>query len=50
MTVLGNHFDAGWEESRDEITTAIEDLRTQLDSEEAARDEAVNYMVNNFGE
>ena len=50
MAVIGSHFENGWEETKEEVTSQIEDLKAQMDSEEAAKDEAVNFMVNSFGE
>lgn len=50
MTALGSHFESGWEEAREELTSKIDDLKASIDQEEAVRDEAVNYMVNSFGD
>jgi hypothetical protein len=38
MTVLGNHFESGWEEAKEEVTTKLEDLRARMDLEEVAKD------------
>lgn len=50
MAALGSQFDSGWEEAREDLTSKIDDLKVGIDQEEAARDEAVNYMVNSFGD
>ena len=50
MIVLGNHFESGWEEAKEELISKIQDIRLKMEVEEGAKDEAVNYMVNSFGE
>ena len=50
MIVLGNHFESGWEEAKGELSSKIEDLKARIDSEQAAKDEAITFMVNGFGE
>lgn len=50
MAVLGSEFENGWEEARQEIGQAMGELRGKMESDQLARDETVNFVVNSFGE
>jgi hypothetical protein len=37
MAVLGNHFESGWEEAKEDICSKIVDLKTRMDADEVAQ-------------